>query len=337
MKILILTQVVDIDDPVLGFFHRWLDEFSKKFEFIDVICLKEGRHKLPSNVRIHSLGKETGPSRLKYITRFYKYLFMIRKHNSVFVHMNEEYVIMGGLFWKLLGKKIVLWRNFKTGSFMTPMASHLANVVCYTSPESFTSRYKNSIKMPIGIDTDFFRPADHEPLPESILFLGRLDEIKKVHVFVEALKLLNEQYFACLCGSPTYPGDPYVDKITHLAMPLIEKGSLILKGGVSNEEAKNLYQSNALYVNLTPSGSFDKTIGEAMACGSIVICSNNALEGVLPKECIVASEISSASRGMSWALNLSKDKRKEISENSRQHIISAHSLKLLTEKLVAIL
>jgi hypothetical protein len=28
-----------------------------------------------------------------------------------FVHMNQEYVLLGGLIWKLLGKKLVLWRH----------------------------------------------------------------------------------------------------------------------------------------------------------------------------------------------------------------------------------
>jgi len=32
MKLLILTQKVDIDDDVLGFFHGWLEEFAKNVE-----------------------------------------------------------------------------------------------------------------------------------------------------------------------------------------------------------------------------------------------------------------------------------------------------------------
>ena len=58
MKLLIVTQIVDKNDPILGFFHRWIEEFAKHVEHIEVICLKEGKHKLPSNVHIHSIGKE---------------------------------------------------------------------------------------------------------------------------------------------------------------------------------------------------------------------------------------------------------------------------------------
>jgi len=36
---------------------------------------------------------------------------------------------------------------------------------------------------------------------------------------------------------------------------------------VNQEEALQLYQSHETYVNMTPAGSMDKTIFEAVACG----------------------------------------------------------------------
>ena len=57
MRLLICTQTVDLNDPVLGFFHGWIAAFSRHCESVHVICLKEGRHSLPANVFVHSLGK----------------------------------------------------------------------------------------------------------------------------------------------------------------------------------------------------------------------------------------------------------------------------------------
>jgi len=34
MKLLIITQKVDIDDDNLGFFHRWLEKFSEKLRIL---------------------------------------------------------------------------------------------------------------------------------------------------------------------------------------------------------------------------------------------------------------------------------------------------------------
>jgi hypothetical protein len=60
MKLLIITQKVDINDPILGFFHRWIEEFAKHCEKITVICLYKGTYNLPNNVKVLSLGKEEG-------------------------------------------------------------------------------------------------------------------------------------------------------------------------------------------------------------------------------------------------------------------------------------
>jgi len=58
MKPLILTQKIDINDDVLGFFHNWIKEFAKHCESVVVVCLRKGEYDLPENVKILSLGKE---------------------------------------------------------------------------------------------------------------------------------------------------------------------------------------------------------------------------------------------------------------------------------------
>jgi len=74
MKLLIVTQKVDKNDDILGFFHGWIAEFAKHCEKITVIALGVGEYDLPRNVEVLSLGKEGGKSRLKYILNFYKYM-----------------------------------------------------------------------------------------------------------------------------------------------------------------------------------------------------------------------------------------------------------------------
>ena len=58
MKLLIITQKVDINDDLLGFFHGWIAEFVRQCEQVTVICLQKGEYDLPRNVRVLSLGKE---------------------------------------------------------------------------------------------------------------------------------------------------------------------------------------------------------------------------------------------------------------------------------------
>lgn len=158
MKLLVITQKVDKNDDVLGFFHNWLEKFALKFEKITVICLQEGKYELPSNVKVLSLGKEKIRSRVQYIFNFYKYIWQKRKnYDAVFVHMNSIYVVLGGLFWRLWRKKVVMWYNHPFGNLVSKTAYFLANKVCYVSNLSFFSKSKKAQMMPAGIDTDIFK------------------------------------------------------------------------------------------------------------------------------------------------------------------------------------
>lgn len=336
MKLLIITQAVDAEDSVLGFFVRWIEELSKCTESIEIVCLKEGMHNLPANVHVHSLGKEKEVSRTKYVLNFYKHIWLLRHdYDSVFVHMNQEYVLLGGWFWRLLGKKVVLWRNHKMGSLLTRLAVALSNSVCHTSPDSFVARYKNAVAMSVGIDTDFFTPASTPAPVDSILFLGRLDPVKKVAEFIGALAGVPEQFHADLYGSPTEADSEYARQVYAQAQPLIAKRVLTMHSGVTHERTRELYQSHAIYVNLTPSGSFDKTIGEAVASGCIVVCANNAMEQALsPALMVWDSDTKDIAHGISAALGFSGQERTLETHKLRSYIEEHHSLKKLVGELV---
>lgn len=273
MKLLIVTQKVDRYDPILGFFHRWLEEFAKNFEKVTVICLEMGNYKLPENVKVLSLGKENRSSKVRYIVLFYKYIWQERKnYDAVFVHMNQEYVLLGWKFWKLWGKKIFLWRNHAKGNFFTRIAVLFSNKVFYTSPQSFTARFKKAIKMPVGIDTDFFKP-DPTVAREfnSVLFLGRISPVKKVLEFINWVK--STGYKVTIAG-PILPEDKAYGEL--VLKSLTSKIKYV--GQVTSEQARTLYQTHEIYVNMTPSGSYDKTIFEAAACGARLIVHNPDLK-----------------------------------------------------------
>jgi len=268
MKLLILTQKVDKDDPILGFFHRWAEEFAKNFEKVTVICLEEGEHNLPG-VKVLSLGKEKNISKFKYLLNFYRYIWQERNnYDAVFVHMNQEYVLLGWKTWWFLGKKIYLWRNHAKGNLLTRLAVLLSHKVFYTSPQSFTARFKKSIQMPVGIDTGFFKPDPMvEREPNSVLFLGRISPVKRVLEFIEWVK--DNHYDATIAG-PILPEDKeYGEKVLKALTSKIK-----YVGPVTQEEARRLYQSHEFYVNKTPPGSFDKTILEARACDAKLVIDN---------------------------------------------------------------
>jgi hypothetical protein len=112
MKVLVITERVDKNHDLFGFFHSRLIDFAKECEQVTIICLEEREHNLPSNVVIHSLGKEKRRSRFQYIYNFYRYIWIERKnYGRVFVHLTPLYAVLGGPVWRVLGKQVVLWYN----------------------------------------------------------------------------------------------------------------------------------------------------------------------------------------------------------------------------------
>lgn len=273
MRLLIVTQVVDRNDPVLGFFHRWIEEFAKKYTQVSVICLREGAHALPGNVRVYSLGKEKGtrPAFI-YASRFLSLAWKLRsEYDGVFVHMNQEYILLAGVLWRALGKKIYLWRNHYAGGLFTRIAVFLSHKVFCTSRASFTARFTKTVLMPVGVDIDAFQ-GGRERAPRSILFFARIAPSKRLELFIDALKLLAEKnihYSASVYGSPLEKDTGYYEAMRRRAGALAT-----FHPGVPHSEAPSVFSAHEIFVNTSPSGMYDKTLFEAAASGCIVLAAS---------------------------------------------------------------
>ena len=285
MRLLICTQAADQDDPALGFFHEWIAGLAKQFESVEVVCLKEGRHALPANVSVHSLGKsaqgrpasgwERFLFRMRYSFRFLHLIIHLRRaYDVVFVHQNEEYALLSGWLWRLLGKKVFMWRNHYAGSFSTAIAAAFCDTIFCTSVHSYTARYKKTVIMPIGVDTRLFSSANAARAPGSILFLGRMAPSKRPDVLVEALGLLAAQkvpFTATLCGPVLAKDEPYLAALKKRAEALALSDRLVFREGIPHAKTPALYISHEIFVNLSASGMYDKTLFEAAASGCLVV------------------------------------------------------------------
>jgi len=285
MKLLILTQKIDENDDVLGFFHRWVLEFAKHCEKVTVICLKKGEYNVPKNVEVLSLGKEDGVSKIKYIINFYKYIFSKKnEYDSVFVHMNPEYVILGGLFWKLLNKKIGLWYVHRQVNLKLKIAEKIVDIVFTAAKESFRLESKKINIMGHGIDTDKFK--NHKKKSKSnkkfeILHVGRITKIKNIDILVKAAKILKQKldrdFKIKFIGSSATTNDKiYLERIQEIAEELGVLDNIEFFGAIPNKNIENYYFDADITVNMVPTGGLDKSVLESMASGTPVLTSNQA-------------------------------------------------------------
>lgn len=351
MNLLIVTQKVNKEDDVLGFFHDWIEEFSKKYERVTVICLEEGEHDLPDNVKVLSLGKEhleiknwklKITTRVSYIFKFLFYIFRFRReYEYVLVHMNPEYVVLGGWFWRLLGKKVALWYNHAKGGGKVRFASLFAHHIFYTSEYAYTRRFKKARIMPAGIDVHkFILPEAKNRKKNSILLLGRISPVKHVDVMIKALSSLSERgvdFTVSVYGEPTDSDidKKYFNEIKNLAKPLLKKNIITFNKGVPNYKTPEIYNTHDIFINATHKGSLDKTILESSSSGTIPIICNESFKEIFPKELFFKEDNAiDLANTLQFLFLLSDNQKDQIRQQLREKVMKEHGLQKLIETIV---
>lgn len=345
MKLLIFTQKIDQDDSVLGFVLRWIEEFSIHIEQITVICLYKGKYTLPSNVKVLSLGKEEGVSRFTYLVRFYRYVWNERdNYEYVWVHMNQIYVVLGGLLWRLMGKKIGLWYAHKTVSLSLKIAEKLTHHIFTPGITSFRLPSKKIHVMGQGIDTVVFSPKSNTLNSNSftIVTVGRISVVKNYETILSAVEDLVHKGVPVrllLIGGVGKPEDkPYYDYVCKLASSSILSKVVTLVGPLSNPDIVEYLRSADVFVNSSLNGSLDKTGLEAMATGAPVLTCNEAYQDMLEPYGLMfkPKDIGDLSGKLQKLYKLEISERKKIGDSLRSIVEKHHSLPRLVKLILTI-
>lgn len=253
MKLLILTQAVDTQDSVLGFFVRWIEEFAKHCEHVDVVCLRKGAYTLPSNVTVHMLNSHTKLGRAIEVLRF----SMSLQYDNVLVHMNPEYVVAAGWLWRLLGKKTTLWYMHKNVDLKLRIAEMFANTICTASKESFRLPSNKLHIVGHGIDTELFTPDTSVVRGEHALSIGRLTKSKRHDLAISIAKSDGRELHIVGEG-------PERAHLEEFAKQAGERVTFL--GPLTQAALPEQYRKAAYFIHTSETGSLDKVVLEAVAC-----------------------------------------------------------------------
>lgn len=263
MKLLITTQAVDKEDPVLGFFHRWLEEFAVHCERVTVICLRKGVHELPPNVRVFVLG---GGNKFTRTWKLIKGVVRFRaNYDAVFVHMNPEYLVAAGGLWRLLGKPIALWYTHKDVNWRLRVATLFVGRIFTASKESFRLKSAKVRVMGHGIDTDFFTPDSQVVRTDVLLSVGRLMQTKRHDLAIRVAALAGRELHIAGEG----PERAALEALAHTLGARVQ-----FLGGLTQLQLREEYRAAGCLVHTSETGSLDKVVLESLACGLPVVTTN---------------------------------------------------------------
>lgn len=338
MKLLIIAQKIDINDDILGFFYRWLEKMAERVDEIYVIVNFVGEHNFPLNVKIFSLGKEKGYSKIRRYFLFYKYIFRIlSKTNGVFFHMCPEYVIAAGLLPKILRKKTLFWYVHKKTGFRLWLAEKLVDKIFTASKKSFRLSSKKVDIVGHGVDVNKFQINTKYKIPNNkyrVITAGRISRIKNLDILIEAGRILKNKFFRnfeiLIAGKPiTKEDEIYFDELKKSIEKQGLNDTIAFIGSVAYPQIPEFYQKGDLFINLSDTGSVDKAILEAMASNLAVLTSNEAFKEILPAKYLTLKNPEEIADKI---ISLSQEKSDPI---LREYVAQNHNLDNLIEKIAA--
>lgn len=345
MKLLICTQAVDSTDSNLGFFHRWIEEFALHSEYVTVICLRRGEYKFPSNVRVLSLGKEEGSSRLARIIKFYSYIIANRRdYDAAFVHMNAEYVVLGGWLWRRWGKKVSLWYAHKSVTQMLRFAMQFLDVVFTVGQESFRLKSDKVRVLGHGVDTETFKPDMRESsIDTRFITIGRIAPSKHIIEMLEVFDVLHERgqsFVFTIAGEPITPDEErYSLKLKQEISRRPYHAKVIMRGGLIHDNLPQVLNLQDVFLNFATTGNMDKAALEALSCGVPVIATNESFKALLqPFDLYVPSAHPAIIADSIDRLVKKGDKDKSaLAATLRNRVVAEHSLSRLVPRILDIL
>jgi len=335
-SLLVVIQAVDLDDPLMGFFHGWLEVASTQFSHLTVLALRVGRHALPSNVHIIALRPAGSRSRFQVIRTLLLESWRKRdQYQAVFVRGDAYYVILASWLWRLLSKRIVFWYAHYTVSVWALIASAFAHVTTASVKASYNHPWVHPVF--IGQNIDHHRFVLRERCrssqdPWRCLVFGRVMPSKRIEEVIETFVETEALHGALLTIVGPQPDPIYKAALMKLTQdhPSIQWGS----ESVSYDHVPELLSQYDILLNAYQ-GSLDKAIVESTMSGMIPIAATDGMQEWLPQtyRWLMAKTIVERRMALERVMHLSEEEYVDLQKSLREAAVNAHSMEQQIERL----
>ena len=288
-RLLFVTQILDEEDPVLGFVVGWVRALAKVTD-VSVIANQVGR--VPEDLArsVTSLGKEHGASRLKRGLRYQHALWHEVRGNrpaALFAHMCPIYLNQAAPIAGIHGVRLLLWFAHPSRSRTLALAQRLADTVLTSFEEAYPLSTPKLNVIGQGIDVDRI-PFDPRPPSNGslrLIAIGRTSPVKKFPVAIRAVAELRGRgvpvSLRIIGPSTTSEERHHRAELVSLIRSLHATGFVAVEQGVPPRNIIPILDQADVLVNTVVAGSGDKVVLEAAARGKLVLASNPVLRPLL--------------------------------------------------------
>ena len=344
MHLLIVTQRIDQEDENLGAFYYWFERLSKEFDEVTIIASFVGKTDFAPHVHVHSLGKENNAGRFSRLKRFFAlFSYHYARCDAVFFHQIPEFVIAASPFLLSLKKRSVLWYAHKSVTLRLKIAERLVDFIATSSPEGFRLASKKVIYTGQAINTDLFRPREEaahfgKDHVLKLITVGRISPIKNYEQIIAACaagkNIWQADWSLSIVGGPILPRDhAYLKSLKQLIAEKNLSSHITFVGSVGYSQIPKFLQGHDIFVNVSGTGSLDKAVFEAMACGLSVLTANEAYRSIIPDAYFL--EHNNPEFIAERIRHLSAEERPNMA--LRQIVLDHHSLETTITKLFSLL
>ncbi len=280
-----MTQVIDPADPVLGFTIRLIRALDERTDAMVVVANEVRAVPADLDVEILSLGKELGHGRLAKGARYQRILADVGRRlrpATLLAHMCPTYLTLAAPVVRATGGRSMLWFTHLNESAGLRRAERLADVILTALPGSYPRTNDKVRAIGHSIDTDQFRVGPRAPRSGSfeLLALGRTSPNKNYPVVIRAVQRAREMgadvHLRIVGPSTTAAERAHRAELDELVVSLDLANAVTIASDVAHDQVPDALTAADALVNATSSGSADKVVFEALACGRPALVSSAA-------------------------------------------------------------
>lgn len=291
--LLIVNFAMDLRSPVLAWQAKVAAGLADRFPKVLVLTHLIGE--VPSHARLdtrrfprwimHRLVRPLGGGYLmnRWIARQIDQL----QAKACFIHMHMQWAIhLQGL---LRRKRIpmLLWYAHGTVTPELERAHAAVDRVVTSTPEGFRIPSQKVFCIGQAIDTHLFRLPQGNASKLDVVYVGRISARKRVLEVVDCFHALLRKspgtpFRLRLIGPLLTEADQtYAASVREKVASLGLRDCVLLEGAMRMDKIPEVYETAFAHLNLSETGSMDKTVMEALACGCPAFATGEAYREAL--------------------------------------------------------